>query len=87
MVDLKIFSHNRVAVILEILFKTQAARTILWVDILLPEIKRFHKMTVSIDDSCHGISSLDVIHFSHCRDKLLYLRKEFVGPVRSRQHI
>ena len=87
MIDPKIFNGNRILVVFGILFKPQAARAILWVDILLPQVKWFHKMAVRINNTRHVVSPLSVSDLSHCRHKLFHLSKEFSRLVRCCQHI
>ena len=83
-----IFNRHRIPFAFWVLFKPQTARAVPGIDMLLPQIERFHKVTVRINNTRHGVSPfLSVSNCSHGRRKLFHLCKELIRPIRCGQHV
>src|SRR6185503_1703807 len=54
----RVFDEKHVAILVRPSYKTQAPGTVLRFDIALPEIERFHQVTIRVDNASHATSSL-----------------------------
>jgi hypothetical protein len=52
------FDQNHVTILVRPWYKAQAPGTVLRFDIALPEIERFHQVTIRVDNASHATSSL-----------------------------